>query len=133
MCSFRPILGVVEDLVQWHAEDPRDLERHLQGRGLAALFDRNHRRRVTPAKAGMSGEAVEAAREALSFFDRKGVVPAVARPKRSSPSAGRLNSIMSLPLQSDTLIRRWLAANAMDGGANYRTSGLKTQQASLLS
>jgi tetratricopeptide (TPR) repeat protein len=31
------------------------------------------------AKAGQSGEAVEATREALSFFDRKGVVPAVAR------------------------------------------------------
>jgi hypothetical protein len=31
------------------------------------------------AKAGQSGEAVEAAREALSFFDRKEVVPAVAR------------------------------------------------------
>jgi len=31
------------------------------------------------AKAGQSGEAVEAAREALSFFVRKGVVPAVAR------------------------------------------------------
>ena len=33
------------------------------------------------AKAGQSGEAVEAAREALSFFVRKGVVPAVARAK----------------------------------------------------
>jgi tetratricopeptide (TPR) repeat protein len=31
------------------------------------------------AKAGQSDEAVEAAWEALSFFDRKGVVPAVAR------------------------------------------------------
>jgi class 3 adenylate cyclase/tetratricopeptide (TPR) repeat protein len=33
------------------------------------------------AKTGQSGEAVEAAREALSFFVRKGVVPAVARAK----------------------------------------------------
>jgi tetratricopeptide (TPR) repeat protein len=31
------------------------------------------------ARAGQRDEAVEAAREALSFFDRKGVVPAVAR------------------------------------------------------
>jgi tetratricopeptide (TPR) repeat protein len=31
------------------------------------------------AKTGQSGEAVEAARKALSFFDRKGVVPALAR------------------------------------------------------
>ena len=31
------------------------------------------------AKAGEADEAVEAAREALSFFDRKGVVPAIAR------------------------------------------------------
>jgi tetratricopeptide (TPR) repeat protein len=31
------------------------------------------------AKANQSDKAVEAAREALSFFDRKGVVPAVAR------------------------------------------------------
>ena len=33
------------------------------------------------AKARQTGEAVEAAREALSYFDRKGVVPAVARAK----------------------------------------------------
>jgi class 3 adenylate cyclase/tetratricopeptide (TPR) repeat protein len=33
------------------------------------------------AKRGEVAEAVEAAREALSFFDRKGVVPAVARAK----------------------------------------------------
>jgi tetratricopeptide (TPR) repeat protein len=31
------------------------------------------------AKARHTGEAIDAAREALSFFDRKGVVPAVAR------------------------------------------------------
>lgn len=33
------------------------------------------------AKRGEVGEAIEAAREALSFFERKGVVPAVARAK----------------------------------------------------
>jgi hypothetical protein len=33
------------------------------------------------AKRGQATEAVEAAREALSFFVRKGVVPAVARAK----------------------------------------------------
>jgi class 3 adenylate cyclase/tetratricopeptide (TPR) repeat protein len=31
------------------------------------------------AKAGQADEAIEATREALSFFDRKGVVPAIAR------------------------------------------------------
>ena len=33
------------------------------------------------AKASQADKAVEAAREALSFFVRKGVVPAVARAK----------------------------------------------------